>query len=384
MRLLYMMPNFYRPSEPWTHRMLEGVKDRTALVVAGKCGGQTELLGVPLMEAYALPKGTSALHRFPALWPLLFRHARISREVRRRGVTHALCHYGTFAQLYDGLWRRLGLKAFVHFHGMDATWDLRRSEPPHRPVHPRDYAPRVLRMAESAILIANSHHTAGQLARIGVPPERVRVKRLGVSVPPEARRHEDRRPARVVAVGRLVDVKAPQKTVEAFGRAVALGLDAELDLVGEGPMRAACEAARAALPEPRRARLHGALPFQEVEALLARADVFTQHNVVGPVTGQMEAFGVTVIEAMARGLPVVVAASGGVTETVPGPSVGALFEPGDVQAQAQGLLRFGLDPSLRQRAGEAGRAHVLANFTHEIERARLLEILEEEGPATVL
>lgn len=377
MRLLYMMPSFARPSETWTVRMLEYVREETALVVAGNTRGASELLGVPVMECFALRKGTMVLQRFPALWPWLYRYDEIERRARAAGVTHVLCHFGQFAQFYVPLWRRLGLKAFVHFHGVDASWDMRANEPPHRLVHPPSYLGRIREMADVAFLIANSHHTAARFRAIGLPEERVRVKHLGVAIPERVREHTDRRPVRVVAVGRLQDCKAPERTIAAFGIAVGSGLDAVLDVVGEGPMRSACEAEIAKLPDPSRVRLLGARPFEEVDALLEQADVFTQHNVTGPVTGQIEAFGVSVIEAMARGVPVAVASSGGVTETVPDASVGVLFEPGDIQAQAQALLRLGESAELRNKMAASARDHVRAHFSQEVERRRLREILEE-------
>lgn len=378
MRLLYMMPSFARPSETWTVRMLEYVREDTALVVAGNTKGATELLGVPVMECFTLRKGTMVLQRFPALWPWLYRYREIERRVREAGVTHVLCHFGQFAQFYVPLWRKLGLKAFVHFHGVDASWDMRASDPPHRPVHPAGYLARIREMAEVAILIANSHHTAERFRAIGLPEDRVRVKHLGVALPDRIREHGDGRPVRIVAVGRLQDCKAPQKTIEAFGIAVRSGLDAVLDIVGEGPMRGACEAEIAKLPDPSRVRLLGARPYKDVEELLAAADVFTQHNVTGPITGQIEAFGVSVIEAMALGVPVAVAASGGVTETVPDASVGVLFEPGDVQAQANALVRLGDCPELRNRIALRAREHVRTHFSQDVERRRLREILAEE------
>jgi glycosyltransferase involved in cell wall biosynthesis len=71
-------------------------------------------------------------------------------------------------------------------------------------------------------------------------------------------------------------------------------------------------------------------------------------------TSEFEGFGMAVLEAMACGLPVVAADSGGVREVVSGDSA-ILAGVGDVGALAAGLARVLSDEALAGRMGEAGR-----------------------------
>lgn len=88
---------------------------------------------------------------------------------------------------------------------------------------------------------------------------------------------------------------------------------------------------------------------RDVPRLLAAADVHCQAN-LGP-----EPFGITYVEAMHAGLPVVAAALGGAREIVDD-SVGILVPPDDPPALADALRRLVDDPDLRSSLGAAGPA----------------------------
>jgi glycosyltransferase involved in cell wall biosynthesis len=90
----------------------------------------------------------------------------------------------------------------------------------------------------------------------------------------------------------------------------------------------------------------------DVRRLLAAADIHCQAN-LGP-----EPFGITFIEALAAGLPVVTAAMGGALEIVDD-SCGILVPPDDVVALTAALGRLIDDPALRARLGSAGPARAV-------------------------
>jgi len=87
----------------------------------------------------------------------------------------------------------------------------------------------------------------------------------------------------------------------------------------------------------------------DVPRLLAAADLLCQPN-LGP-----EPFGITYVEAMYAGLPVVAAATGGALEVVTD-ATGLLVPAGDAPALAGALGTLAADPALRRRLGEAGPA----------------------------
>lgn len=87
----------------------------------------------------------------------------------------------------------------------------------------------------------------------------------------------------------------------------------------------------------------------DVPRLLAASDIFCQPN------KRPEAFGLTFVEALRAGLPVVTTAIGGAREIVDD-SCGRLVEPGDTHALAAALRSLVADETLRARLGAAGPA----------------------------
>lgn len=162
-------------------------------------------------------------------------------------------------------------------------------------------------------------------------------------------------PPLAVHVSNFRPVKRVPWLIEAFARATA-GTKAELVLVGDGPTRSeACETARK-LGLGSRARFLGerdALP-----ELLSPADVFL-------LASSEESFGLSALEAMSCGVPVVATAVGGVPEVILDGRTGLLC-PADDQSRFSERIRELLFDRERARAmGKAAREDVLARFARD-------------------
>jgi glycosyltransferase involved in cell wall biosynthesis len=106
----------------------------------------------------------------------------------------------------------------------------------------------------------------------------------------------------------------------------------------------------------------------DVPRLLAAADLLCQPN-LGP-----EPFGITYVEAMYAGLPVVAAALGGALETVTA-DTGLLVPAGDASMLAGALRTLAADPELRRRLGAAGPARARELCDPARQMRRLHEVL---------
>ncbi len=300
--------------------------------------------------------------RIPKKFQLQMHRRKIVNRLRellgRLGSSkiYVLCHYLTTAVLLRELWRESNVTCLTYCHGHDVTWDRKVESFPLIPAHGLSYKRNVRRIKDVIHAIANSEATRLKLRDFGFSEDRVFKRYLGVDLTDKSPRTESKPPPlRVLYLGRLVDFKGPRETIQAFSLAVAKGLDARLEMVGDGALRSECEdlVRRSGLQD--RVAFHGAVSYATAMSFLKEADIFTAHNKRSRKTGQEEALGVSVLEAMAYGVPVVTGSSGGVVETVVDSVTGILFEPGDVAGHAEALLLLHTDPALRRKLGMNGR-----------------------------
>lgn len=179
-------------------------------------------------------------------------------------------------------------------------------------------------------------------------------------------------PVRFLFAGRLVGWKAVDLLLEAFGR-VSRRAPAALDVVGEGPARAALEAQARRLGLEDAVTFHGWLSQEELARRLRSADVFVLPSL-------FECGGAVVLEAMAAGLPVVSTRWGGPTDYLD-EDCGVLVEPASREALVGGLAgamaELAGSGELRRRLGRAGRERAAQEFDWERKIDRMLEIYAE-------
>ncbi len=178
-------------------------------------------------------------------------------------------------------------------------------------------------------------------------------------------------PLRFLAVGNLLPVKGHDLLLEAFARAFPdPALPVTLTVLGEGPQRPLLEAMIQRLGLDHRVTLPGEVPAEQVHAAMDRC-----HVVVLP--SRFETFGVVVIEALARGRPVLATACGGPDRVIT-EADGWLTAPGDVDRLAAALQRA------RAEAGrfDPGLLHLraLERFGPRRFATRLGKMVEELRP----
>jgi glycosyltransferase involved in cell wall biosynthesis len=118
-------------------------------------------------------------------------------------------------------------------------------------------------------------------------------------------------------------------------------------MVGDGPLRADLESLAIDLRIPDRVKFLGIR--LDIPDLMRAADVFA-------LTSVSEAASLTLLEAMASGLPAVATEVGGNPEIVRHDQEGLLFPRGDTTGCAAAFRRLFREPGLAARLGAAGRA----------------------------
>lgn len=213
------------------------------------------------------------------------------------------------------------------------------------------------------VLIAYSEQGAAEYAALGIPRERIVVAANAVALPPVAKPLRPPladRPARVIFVGRLQARKRVDLLLNACAR---LEPAPELIVVGEGPERIALEQlARAILPH---ADFRGALFDLELQQVLEQADLF-----VLPGTG-----GLAVQQAMACGLPVIVAEGDGTQNDLVSGGNGWLIPPGDLDALVATLRSALQDPDKLSSMGDNSYQLAVERYNIDTMRSQFLHAL---------
>ena len=152
-------------------------------------------------------------------------------------------------------------------------------------------------------------------------------------------------------VGRIQDVKDHAGLVDAFIALLALvpdqGQRLRLAIVGDGPLLPALSAKVAAAGIAELVWLPGAR--MDIDAVMRSFSVFVLSSLA-------EGTPMTVLEAMASGLPVVSTGVGGVPEVVVDGVTGTLVAAADPLALAQAMARYVVQPQLIAQHGSAGLA----------------------------
>lgn len=152
-------------------------------------------------------------------------------------------------------------------------------------------------------------------------------------------------------------VKGHDVLLKALGRLKERGVAVTVLVVGDGDERDAIHALAKELGlGDDRARFLGFR--KDVPDLLMAADFFV-------LPSRMEGLPLAVLEAMARGLPVVVTPVGGVPEVVGNEQHGFLVPVDDHEALADAMEKLARDPALGRRLGEAGHERVRDDFSFE-------------------
>lgn len=258
--------------------------------------------------------------------------AGITRLARRPYIVHV--HGGAFADFYHG-------------SRPPAQWIIRR----------------MLRGASAVITLTPSW--ARELQAItGRPtvtiPNPVRVPREPAD--------PARRPARVVTLARIGPEKGSYVLVRAFAAVAATHPEARLVLAGDGPQQEARRVARETGVADR-LDLTGWIGPDERDALLGAATVFV-------LPSRIEGLPVSMLEAMAHALPVVVTPVGGIPDAIDDGVTGVLTPVDDVAALAGAIGSLLDDPAGATAMGAAARGVVIDAYELDAVAARVGDLID--------
>ena len=389
-RAWIVCPHFGAPSEPWIWRQVVRFGSIAPTVVTSEWVDQTTYPLAPVRVVVdprvvlddtgwtRWPKRLRKARRgnFAALEPKALR-ALVEVAGRIGPPDILLCHFGHTAVRFLPLAEELGIPIVAHFHGLDLSsslgnrwyrWSLECALP------------------QLAAMVVVGAHQGEMLRSLGAETSRIHHIPCGVPVDEYPLRAGPSRPSSThfTAVSRLVPWKGVDVTLRAFATVVRAGIDAELTVLGDGPQRQELETLADTLGVRSRVAFLGWCPPSQVQSSLAATDVFLQHS--RRYRGWVEGFGVSIVEAAASGIPVVVSDCGGIAEHVADGVTGFVVEQEDVDGMADRMRRLAEDPRLRDSMGRVARRRTVENFDTAAQVARLehvlLEVVDGAGTGT--
>jgi glycosyltransferase involved in cell wall biosynthesis len=244
--------------------------------------------------------------------------------------------------------RRAGVPVIFTAHG----WAFTSGVPqPKRSIY-RLIERGTARLADRIICVSERDRELALAA--GMPADRVVTIHNGMpDIDPSLRAD----PARQDEVRAVMTARFDrQKDHETLFRAMLNVPDLRIDLIGEGPNRAAMESLAGELGISDRIRTIGQTP--KVAEYLSAAQIFV-------LSSHWEGFPRSTLEAMRAGLPVIVSRVGGAAEAVQDGVTGYVVAPGDRDELAVRLGELVTQSQRRSAMGMAGRARYEREFTFD-------------------
>lgn len=259
-------------------------------------------------------------------------------------------------------------KLVTFFHAYDLTVFLREQG-----------GPSVYRRLFEAgdLFLPISKHWKYRLEELGAPADATHVHHMGIDS--ERFSFRARRPdgdtVRVISVARFVEKKGLYYALRAVAAAIEESeRHIEYHLVGDGELRPQLERLVDELEIGEHVRFHGWKTHDEVANLLDRMHLMLAPSVTA-LNGDTEGIPMVLMEAMARGLPVLSTYHSGIPELVEDGRHGVLVPERDVDGLCEGLLWLVEHADEWESLGRAARAKVERDFDVDILNDRLEERL---------
>jgi len=309
-------------------------------------------------------------HHSPGQLAANFRHlagaAYLKRILESHQVRHVHVHYAFGAAAVALFLDRLrAIPYSLSIHGSDVLLENPLLE---------------AKLARARFVVSNCRYHIDHLRQRFPPLERQRfyLVRGGIDLDSPfwswRRPAKSRQPLRLLHVARLAPVKGQDLLLKACARLTEMGVKWECRIVGEGPERPRLEHLIRTLGLEDRVSLLGVRPQPEVARLYDWAQVVV-------LSSRSEGTPMTVIEAMAKGRPVVAPRLTALPEMILDGVTGWLFRPGDASDLARKLETFSANPQLIQDMGPAGRERAQEFYNLIPNAKRFLNVLAQEVPA---
>jgi len=251
-------------------------------------------------------------------------------------------------QLYQAVAKALGMRTVLHLHGSGYDEFYADLTVKHQA------AVRAFFARADAVVALGDHWKRFMLTELRLPLAKVVEIPNGVPAAPAVARAPNAVPA-IAFLGEVGHRKGVDVLIDALAQLKADGLDFAVTIGGNGDLETArAHAERAGVLD--RIDFPGWVDEAGADKVLRGADLLV-------LPSRAENQPVAILEAMARGLPVVSTRIGGIPQQVLDGETGLLVEPDDVAQLAQALATLIQSPERRAAYGQAGLRRFEAHFS---------------------
>lgn len=295
-----------------------------------------------------------------ALWQLL---GALLVTPRPRCVHLHVAMYGSFwrKHVYAVVAKLAGVPVLTHLHGSEFEKFHSSSG-----AMGRRLIALLLELSDCVLVLSDSW---AQVVRRIAPKAHVRVLRNYVRVPAPAAPRKEGEAVVVLFLGQIGHRKGVYDLIEAARLLKQRGVAFQLLLGGNGELDKAAALIRAA-DVGDRVELLGWVAGDDKRRALEQADIYV-------LPSYNEGLPMSLLEAMARGVPVVSTVVGGIPELIEDGVTGRLVMPGDVERLAQALQGLIEDPEARRTAGARARDTVTERYSDTVVLPQLRAVYQE-------
>lgn len=389
-RVVYLANQFPSPVEPYVADEIREIRRRGVSVIP--CSARPASIALdsdlrvftaetlylqPIRLKLAIYAAFLCILKFPLLKDFFYRALFQGSEPCTRRV-RALLH--TWLGLYYALLIRGSRPEHIHVHhgyfsswiamvaarllGIDFSMTLHGSD---LLLHPA-YLDLKLKQCSFCVTISefNRSHILERYPEI--QPAKIIVRRMGVDPGDSPIKVPRRGPLTMIAVGRLHPVKDHDFLVRACRMLKDRGLAFVCLIAGDGPERVSIERLIRDLDLQDEIHLLGHLSRHQLDVCYGAADVVV-------LTSRSEGIPLVLMEAMARGIPVLAPTITGIPELVLDGKNGFLYRPGSLEDFVARIELVQRSESALGPLGRAARQHVLQYFNREKNLAAFCDLI---------
>lgn len=280
---------------------------------------------------------------------------------KKNKIDVILAEYGDTAQKALKICKHLNLPLIVHFHGYDASvFEIIKNTNNYK---------EVFETAGFVVVVSKKMHQ--DLLNFGCPEQKLIYNVCGpndefFNVQPNFSKQQ------FIAIGRLVDKKAPYYLILSFLKVIKKFPKAKLIMAGDGPLLDTCKNLVIYYSLEANVSFVGVISPEEYRDYLSVSLAMVQHSIKAD-NGDSEGTPVGILEASAAGLTVISTKHAGIPDVIIDGITGLLVEEHDVDGMAENMIQLLKDPEIAKEMGAKGKLNIKENFTLK----RHIDVLDE-------